>query len=181
MVDRCKQAGWKQPKTSIHSASASLQTMTQNFQQQNTTRRLFPAFAHVSCNMLVRTCKITKGRDTRCREGLFQHAPSLFPTSVKICEDDFQLGDGDTCELLVSRYGTRPVAQHWQRCFTKSSPKPGSSCTTFAATFHQVVHRPRLQTRQGIYRHHVPRSAADILLCMEMISYRWVAARTLSG
>lgn len=48
------------------------------------------------------------------------NAPSLSPTFVDICEEDFEEGDEDNCgELRVSMYGTRPAAQNWQRCFTE--------------------------------------------------------------
>ena len=48
------------------------------------------------------------------------YAPSMQPTFVDICEEDFQPGDEGMCgELLVSMYGTRPAAGNWQRCYTE--------------------------------------------------------------
>jgi hypothetical protein len=47
------------------------------------------------------------------------YAPSLNPTFVEICEEDFEPGDEQRCgELAVSMYGTRPAAMNWQKCYT---------------------------------------------------------------
>ena len=47
------------------------------------------------------------------------YAPSLKPTFVQICAEDFEPGDEHRCgKLLVSMYGTRPTAGNWQRCYT---------------------------------------------------------------
>ena len=47
------------------------------------------------------------------------YAPSLKPTFVQICAEDFEPGDEHRCgKLLVSMYGTRPAAGNWQRCYT---------------------------------------------------------------
>ena len=47
------------------------------------------------------------------------NAPSLEPTFVEICDEDFEPGDEDMCgELLVSMYGTRQAASNWQKCYT---------------------------------------------------------------
>ena len=44
------------------------------------------------------------------------HAPSLKPTFVEICPEDFEPRDEHRCgELNVSMYGTRPAAGNWQR------------------------------------------------------------------
>lgn len=52
--------------------------------------------------------------------GSYFNAPSLVPTFVSICEEDFEEGDENRCgELLVSMYGERLAAQNWQRCYTQ--------------------------------------------------------------
>ena len=48
------------------------------------------------------------------------NAPSLSPTFVDICDEDFEEGDEGMCgELMVSMYGARPAASNWQKCYTK--------------------------------------------------------------
>lgn len=46
--------------------------------------------------------------------------PSLTPTFVDICEEDWEPGDeGMRRELRVPMYSTSPDAQKWQRCYTE--------------------------------------------------------------
>ena len=48
------------------------------------------------------------------------NAPSLSPTFVDICEEDFEEGDEGMCgELKVSMYGAGPAASNWKKCYTK--------------------------------------------------------------
>ena len=47
------------------------------------------------------------------------YVPSLKPTFVQICAEDFELRDEHRCDkLLVSMNGTLPAAGNWQRCHT---------------------------------------------------------------
>lgn len=56
----------------------------------------------------------------------YLNAPSLSPTFVEICQEDFEEGGEDRCgELRVSMYGARPAVQHWQKCFTELLTKEG--------------------------------------------------------
>ena len=69
------------------------------------------------------------------------YAPSLKPTFVQICAEDFEQGDEHRCgKLLVSMYGTRPAAGNWQRCYTDvlkangCTTSPSSTCIFYHTT-----------------------------------------------
>ena len=74
------------------------------------------------------------------------YAPSLKPTFVEICPEDFEPGDEHRCgELNVSVYGTRPAAGNWQRIYTQKLLESGflkassSSCIFFHPARHVLV------------------------------------------
>lgn len=70
------------------------------------------------------------------------NAPSLTPTFVEICEEDFEPGDEDKCgELRASMYGMRPAAQNWQHCYTELSESNGFTVTRSSTCTFRHAHR----------------------------------------
>ena len=76
----------------------------------------------------------------------YVYAPSLKPTFVGICPEDFEPGDEHRCgELNVSMYRTRPAAGNWQRFYTQTLVESGflrassSTCIFFHPAKHVLV------------------------------------------
>lgn len=83
----------------------------------------------------------------------YVNAPSLTPTFVEICDEEFAAGDEDMCvERRTSVYVRDPPSR-----------------TTLAEVLHQAVDRPRVSSRPLIHLHHDPRGEAYLQLQVDRI------------